>query len=477
MPGPDLNLTSNQEHQRDYSNPTKKCDMVMKGGITSGVVYPLAVCELAQTYTFKNIGGTSAGAIAAAAASAAEYGRQHERPDKNKHNFAELEKLPQWLGAKSPDGKNSNLFALFQPQASTKRLFNTLIAGLAGGKALRLLRRPRLIIRVLLTSIWNFPLGAILGLLIFLLLFIVPMRPESGLLLIQSLISALLITAVVALSGTFYSFYRCAGRTIPQNYYGLCTGMPSPSPWFIRWLKWLASKGVLSTWLNRVINRHRVAPSLTSWLTEYLDRLAGVEDRDKQPLTFGDLWGQGDERNINLEMLTTNLTLGRPYRLPFDTEDFFFDPKEFEKFFPERVVNWMKEKSAKMKDEPSKNTLFPLPKAADLPVVVATRLSLSFPILLSAIPLYAVDYTRTSKKYRNSAGFLMVASLATCLSISLISHYLVGQHSRLIYYNLTLIIRSHKMTSAKTFGRQPKIAAALKNLGPESMRKREPVTY
>jgi hypothetical protein len=29
----------------------------MKGGITSGVVYPLAICELAQTYKLKNIGG------------------------------------------------------------------------------------------------------------------------------------------------------------------------------------------------------------------------------------------------------------------------------------------------------------------------------------------------------------------------------------------------------------------------------------
>jgi len=391
MPVPDVDLVSNQESQRDYSNPTKKCDMVMKGGITSGVVYPLAVCELAQTYTFKNIGGTSAGAIAAAAIAAAEYGRQHKRPDKNKRNFAELEKLPQWLGDKSPDGKNSNLFALFQPQTSTKRLFNTLTAGLAEGK------RVVVFLRVLWASMRNFPLVAILGFLLFPILSIVAIRSESGLLLIRSLVSALLLALVVTLLGTFCSFYRCAVRAIPQNYYGLCTGMPSPPPWFIRWLKWLANKGVLSTWLNRAINRRKVAPSLTFWLTEYLDRLAGVEDRDK-PLTFGDLWGEGKERNINLEMLTTNLTLERSYRLPFDTEEFFFHPKEFEELFPKRVVDWMIKKSAKIKDDPSKNTpMLPLPEAVDLPVVVATRLSLSFPILLSAIPFYAVDRTRTLK--------------------------------------------------------------------------------
>ena len=43
----------------------KFCDLVMKGGITSGVVYPKAIDELAHEYMFKNIGGTSAGAIAA----------------------------------------------------------------------------------------------------------------------------------------------------------------------------------------------------------------------------------------------------------------------------------------------------------------------------------------------------------------------------------------------------------------------------
>ena len=33
-----------------YANPTLNCDIVMKGGITSGVVYPRAVAELAKTY-------------------------------------------------------------------------------------------------------------------------------------------------------------------------------------------------------------------------------------------------------------------------------------------------------------------------------------------------------------------------------------------------------------------------------------------
>src|SRR5260370_41493208 len=58
-----------------YARPSKVCDVVMKGGITSGVVYPLALTTLAEEYRFACIGGMSAGAVAAVAAAAAGYGR------------------------------------------------------------------------------------------------------------------------------------------------------------------------------------------------------------------------------------------------------------------------------------------------------------------------------------------------------------------------------------------------------------------
>ena len=50
-------------------------DLTMQGGTTSGVVYPLAVCDLATAFRFRNVGGASAGAIAAALTAAAELGR------------------------------------------------------------------------------------------------------------------------------------------------------------------------------------------------------------------------------------------------------------------------------------------------------------------------------------------------------------------------------------------------------------------
>src|SRR5215831_14091506 len=96
------------------------CDLVMKGGITSGVVYPKAVCELARAYRFKNIGGTSAGAIAAAATAAAELGRGTE-----KGGFSLLGTLPHFLSQKPGGAPNPNLFYFFQPQAETKAVFDT----------------------------------------------------------------------------------------------------------------------------------------------------------------------------------------------------------------------------------------------------------------------------------------------------------------------------------------------------------------
>lgn len=48
----------------------------MKGGITSGFVYPAAIQELARKYRIRNIGGTFAGAVAAALAAAVEHARE-----------------------------------------------------------------------------------------------------------------------------------------------------------------------------------------------------------------------------------------------------------------------------------------------------------------------------------------------------------------------------------------------------------------
>src|SRR5688572_18344415 len=102
------------------------CDMVMKGGITSGVVYPKAVTEIARTHTFKSIGGTSAGAIAASAAAAAQLGK---RRNADGGGFALLEGLPNFLREENGSG-HTNLFTFFQPQPETRSVFEVLTAAL-----------------------------------------------------------------------------------------------------------------------------------------------------------------------------------------------------------------------------------------------------------------------------------------------------------------------------------------------------------
>ena len=79
-------------------NPPLECDVIMKGGITSGMIYPGAVCELAKAYRLRSIGGASAGAIAAAAAAAAECGRATG-------GFELLDQLPHDL---TVDGRRRN---------------------------------------------------------------------------------------------------------------------------------------------------------------------------------------------------------------------------------------------------------------------------------------------------------------------------------------------------------------------------------
>src|SRR3954454_17988331 len=102
----------------DVSLPTEYCDIVMKGGVTSGVVYPLTVAELSKDYAFKNVGGTSAGAVAAALTAAAEYRRRTGSLE----GFDLLRGLPATLGAPG------FLVSLFAPDSATRPLFRAVLS-------------------------------------------------------------------------------------------------------------------------------------------------------------------------------------------------------------------------------------------------------------------------------------------------------------------------------------------------------------
>src|SRR5262245_7136803 len=101
-----------------------ECDLVMRGGIASGLVYPRAIAKLAETYDFRSIGGTSVGAIAAAGTAAAALGTKTGQ----EHFQTRLKQLPEEL-SEIRDGKTV-LERLFQPQPGTRRLFRVLMGGL-----------------------------------------------------------------------------------------------------------------------------------------------------------------------------------------------------------------------------------------------------------------------------------------------------------------------------------------------------------
>lgn len=331
--------------------PERFCDLVMKGGITSGIVYPKAVCELAKQFSFRSIGGTSAGAIAAAVSAAAEHGRR-----KGLDSFRKLEGLPEILGGTGAGGKGSFLFTLFQPQPRFARLFRVL-TGMLGAK-----RPAWALVSGLARNYW---LATGLSLLTGALFFRALVPNAQGWQL-----AAAALAVIVVFAATFILaialLVRGDCKKLRGNLFGFCTGMPNPK----------IGGDSLTPWLDALINDYAGKP--------------GTE-----PLTFGDLWENteaGGEKRVCLEMMTTCLTHGRPYRLPFDQHIFYFREEEFRQLFPAGAVDWMVAHPSAASDR--YEGFVAMPDAANLPVIVATRMSLSFPILFSAIPLYAVDFSR-----------------------------------------------------------------------------------
>ncbi|WP_328993953.1 patatin-like phospholipase family protein [Kribbella sp. NBC_01245] len=329
-----------------YLDPgLRECDIVMKGGITSGVLYPLAVCELATRYRMRNVGGTSAGAIAAAAAAAAEVGRTSDQPGSG---FDGLAQLPRWLGG------DEHLLGLFRPPGTTRRLHSLLVRMVAPGATL--LRKVVAVVGSgLVSSCWWLPvLTALPGL--FLVVALLVGGVESPLAWVGAVV-ALLLAALGLGLGAVAAVLLTAGQALEKNHYGIVAGSQA----------------------------YDGGASLSDWLTDQIDELAGTPG---ELLTFGDL----RKAEVNLEMMTTNITECRPYRLPHDLGSrFYFNEDEFRLHFPQRVVDHL------VTHAPGPRTatgLVPLPPAEQLPVVVATRMSLSFPLLLSAVPMYSVDRSK-----------------------------------------------------------------------------------
>lgn len=312
-----------------------ECDLVMKGGITSGVVYPFAILELAKKYRFRNVGGTSAGAIAAAFVAAAEYARQNGDPG----GFMRLKAASQQLP--------TIMLSLFQP---TPRL-----AGL---------------MRYLLRAQPHGALGFVLfAPLCFWLTSLIGLAAGVGLLwLLDGGVAGIALGALVGLVAAL--LVRIVGQvlSVKTNDFGICPG--------------LTQKG-------------KKTPALTDWIYNALQDIAfGPGGRDK-PLTFGDLKAVGvpvGQTNIQLRAVTTDLSMGHPRSLPDLGEGFRFRKAQWARLFPKAVMDYM----LGLPGQPATpgeawDQMPSVPQPDDLPVIIAVRMSLSFPVLFTAVPLHFKD--------------------------------------------------------------------------------------
>jgi predicted acylesterase/phospholipase RssA len=382
------------------------CDVVMEGGVTSGIIYASAVVELARQYRFQSIGGSSIGAFAAALAAAAEYRRRHG----SGKGFEDLAKLPGQLAAVRKG--RTRLERLFQPQPGTRRLFQIFLSTLnhehgmqyvtAGlREAVRQYRRR--VIRLAVALLAIVLVGPFLSVLECARSWAGPGWPAwpawlnwftcsfTGL----SWIAAALLTVVVAVvAGVLSGIVQDFARSVVPNGFGLCRGWDPDKPQSL---------------------------DLAAFLHGSIQTVAGRNPLTDAPLTFRDLWNAPGSpgqmlgfqrkdhraRSINLEVYASNLSQGRPYRFPLDEEEdmgrLFFRPEELARYFPEGIVRYMAAVSRRYAPRSSLDPpaggdyegLLELP-FENMPIVVAARLAMSFPLLISAVPLHAVDHSRRS---------------------------------------------------------------------------------
>lgn len=329
----------------------KECDLVMKGGVTSGVVYPYAVLALAESYRFRSIGGASAGAIAAAFAAAAEFARQRGDAEGFVRFKTRCDEIP------------DRLQGLFQANGGFKPLFAAALALVGDAK-------PIAKALAVIKALWRpLALGGALGGLLYTLLALIPVVSQPGwattALALVGLSASALVGAVLCLA--FWLFQRVA-RDLPKADFGLCSGLADPG---------------------------ETTPVLTEWLHQSLQFIAFGKG-EHSPLTFGDLRKVGlkpaqlkaGEVAIDLKMMTTNLSIGRPHVLPNFDLDLYYQPDEWSGLFPKVILEHMA--GVTIGAEPGGGRRR-LPDADDLPVLVGVRMSLSFPILFRAVPLHMLD--------------------------------------------------------------------------------------
>jgi predicted acylesterase/phospholipase RssA len=368
-----------QEHdvssERDpFKNPPCECDMVMKGGITSGVVYPRAILRLAQKYRFRAIGGGSVGALVAALTAVAELARGNrgfERLDEKRDELSSdgfltsrfqapeqtrpaLELFLAILSAKNETASGASRFGSFANHLGSvliREYRNVFVASFVIGAAVGI------VLLSLLAEGLNSPLGET-ELSSYMILF------------------GFVVGLVAAACGAIAKFVYIMWRKVPKNQFGLCRGSGAPGT--------------------------AEQPLLTDWISEAINYIAGIEV-EGTPLTFADLKSADDvTRRIDLKIMTTNLNQTTPYIFPRNPNTFLFNEDEMSEFFPANVVQYMIENAAPT-DVSLPEGFHVFPEANKLPIVVPVRMAISFPILLSAVPVWTVKRAAWDSKRMNQS--------------------------------------------------------------------------
>jgi predicted acylesterase/phospholipase RssA len=365
----------------------KQCDLVMAGGITSGVVFPPAIAAMAKDYRFKSVGGASAGAIAAAGAAAAEFGRQSGHAGSFK------------LLADAQGDLARNLAALFQPAPDVAALMGfardmlNAAPGLAGG-SWSLRAAAGLIGRIVYLGAKHFPAFCGISALAFLALslpfyiasfssFVFSALGVVGtfLIAVAAVLTLLLfILAAIVIAVVFYL------NRLKAHDFGLCPGPKQAGS---------------------------AADGLMDWVAELIERAAGRIAPDAKPqaghapLTFSDL--EAAPCDVTLRMMTSNLSLGVGYALPsLGMKAYFFKKSEIAKVLPAWAAESMSADAPRALDAKSDaplshegEDLFEFPTGGKMPVIAAVRMSLCFPVLFTAFPLYRQEF---GKRDENAAA-------------------------------------------------------------------------
>jgi predicted acylesterase/phospholipase RssA len=345
---------------------TQDCDLVMRGGVTSGAVYPSALMEIAEHYQLRNVGGASAGAIAAVGAAACEYSRQVG------NDPAAFSRLQQVIKQVKKPGFVRDLF---QPNEDTRLAFEIGVpfADSSATYPRRIRRALKTVVRRRRRDVAKGAAAVLVWAIVLSVaaLALVDRVPDAvGLtslfvLALAALVGIVLVAAALILVRILLDLNRALAGT---RRFGLCSGMTETG--------------------------YPDESAVTDWLHSTIQRCAGLPL--DQPLTFRMLEEDDAKNSVTLRLVTTDLSASRPVTLPLpeakdrDGPPYFFEEGEFTRLFPRPVVERMKgSRPQTFTEEPGK-AFYELPDR-ELPILVAARLSLSFPVLMETVPLWRQD--------------------------------------------------------------------------------------